>query len=263
MVGVVAEIDPMLGSAQRPRLYWSRFLWGFTRTLSEYGVGTCTVASAEPSFLTNLAVDAFMVIAVPDYPPAAKVLVETHPVVVMGKRTYPGASSIAFHDLAGITTAALDHLFTTGAQYPGMMAFGQFPEIISEPFDAYRAWCASRDLQPIILNDDDAALPDQVSSAFERGLDAIYSPIGGAERTLDVLRQADVSVPPFHVAVLGEGALERLVQPPLMAVSLHGLASGSLVAGAVHDLLETGKSADIELPWQIIPSDSEATQLSQ
>ncbi|MCH9816212.1 MAG: LacI family transcriptional regulator [Actinomycetia bacterium] len=258
VVGVLADVEVMLGSPERPRLFWPRLLWGLTSYLSDHGVGVCTVTNPDQDFVRKLAVDAFLVIGIPDLPDLSLGALDHVPTLLMGKLPKPGRPPVAYHDLRGMTMTALDHLVDAGAQRPGLLTYGELYGISEKSYRAYRIWCQDKDLDPIIIDSSDNAVVSQrIAQAQASGMDAIYGAIGGPERGLEVIGAAGLEVPnDLLLAVLGEGAVERLLRPTVTTLSLEGRASGEALGEAMLALLRGESLEPLKLPWTLAVRES-------
>lgn len=186
------------------------------------------------------------------------------PTVTCERDLTPGAehAGLVETDHVSAAHALLDHLADSGARRIALLCPTGETAFALDVRQAYLAWCADREEQPVVHDIPFATEPEDVHRAVRRALadpqppDALVSvPDGGAWSTLQEVLTIGLSVPEdLLVASYVDGPSLRAMAVPMTAVDIAPRAMGARAVQLLASLLDdpTTVGAVEQLPARLV-----------
>lgn len=240
--------------------FWLAMLMGITRHLAEAGVGAIQVTADALDLLSHVPVRSLLLLSLVNSPPQLPDSLKDVPIVV--ERSHILAADAAArigHDHAEIAREACEYLVARGSRRVAYLPLSQFDLLSVAASTGYLSWSQARGQEPVIIDPstDPAAQQLAVATALNAGVDGIYATTGELAPVMKAIGAAGLACPgDVQVVGIGEGVIERLMDPPVTSINLGGAECAAQIASLLEALVRGRQVTDVVFGHRLIPRGS-------
>jgi DNA-binding LacI/PurR family transcriptional regulator len=254
MVGLVIDVDLPLGDPDSPRLFWPRVQASFTQRLLSNGMSVVTLATADLNRLDGMPLDLVILLAAAGDSTVPQSLSEDYRVLVVNSLAATEHGRFLWSELTAAAERCLDHLWSAGSRKPIIVRNVGTPLALQPFFAAYQPWCDRKGIAGVSV---DALEWSQtiasIEAEYESGADAILWMFGNPHRLLKELGERGIRVPDdMMLLTIGEGTIERHLQPSVTSISFLPTETGERFADATLEYISTGVLPKVPLPSELL-----------
>lgn len=255
MVGMILESAALEEDPDSPKLFWPRFLNGFTQALTVHGFGVAIVSRIDDRPLMSIPMKALVI-----HSALSEELQRALPFglpVVSGGAALPGVVASVNHDYQAIAAECVAHLTAQGATKIGFLVGPDDPAVSHLLRAQFGEAAASAGLDFVVA----PSVSEVIARVADSRVDAVVTVGHGVPRLLSQLVKAGVDVPGDVLLLsLSEGDVERNLHPQVSSLSFLGRESGQAVGEMVVRGLAEGEFISLVMPHRFDQRESTTRQ---
>ena len=259
LAGLIVGPELGAGGATRPVFFFHRAMAQLTDELARRGWATVQVSRPHHSRDSDFPADVIAILN--DDPSQGPIdwLPPGVPVVVVDPaRGDSPLTTYVGHDVAAATRTVFDHLQENRSLRPALLV-DRAPSTTADVMsDAYRTWCESAACEPLIFYTENRSLSADLADAMKRaGVDGLLSYTGWSNKVLATLLERGFRVPQdLRLVVLGEGLIERDLEPPVSYLSFEAAQTGTIIADTIVRAASGEPPTTVVLPHSFVALES-------